>query len=163
TPGLASSTLVITAADGSMSPMVVGRSPEPETGVVTANPAIRFQAPAAGDYLFELETLSRGVRGYRIHFHRMGVSVQVPDPSLLNVSGAMFAWFDGVNTVGITGPTGYGFTLTGPWQQRATFDRRTGLRTETLTLPAGSQFNLDSPQGVSLPLLANRPISIATK
>ncbi|MBO0698169.1 MAG: hypothetical protein J2P46_07230, partial [Zavarzinella sp.] len=163
TPGLASSKLVITAADGSMTPIVVGRSAEPETGAVTDNPAYRFQAPAAGDYLFELQTLGRGLSGYQITFHRIGVSEHVPDPSLLNVAGPMLAWFDGTDTVGITGPTGYGFTLTGPWHRQATFDRRTGLRSETLTLPAGAQFNLNSPQGVSLPLLANGPITIATK
>jgi hypothetical protein len=160
---LASSTLVVTAADGSMAPIVVGRSPEPETGALTNNPAYRFRAPAAGDYLFELQTLAGGLGAYGIQFHRVGVSERVPDPALLNVAGPMFAWFDGSDTVGVTGPTGYGFTLTGAWHQQVTFNRRTGLRSQTLTLPAGAQFNLDSPQGVSLPLLANGPITIETK
>jgi hypothetical protein len=79
----------------------------------------------------------------------------------------MFAWYEasetpGIATVGITGPTGYGFTLTGPWQQTAT-STGLGLLKQTLTLPAGSQFTITSPQGVELPLLANGQIQITTR
>jgi len=163
-PGLASSSLVISAADGSMTPITVGPSKEPDTGTMTNNPAFRFQAQSNGDYLLKLETLTNIISGYGMHFHRIGVSENVPAPELLNVSGPMFAWFRdnaGSNdTVGITGPIGYGFTLTGPWQQ--TMQGGRNLKQQTLTLLPGSQFTLASPQGVELPLVANGKITIKT-
>lgn len=162
-PGLASSRLVITAADGSMAPVVIGGSAEPDTGETSGNPATLFRAPAAGEYSLDLQTLGSTIGGYRIHFLRLGVAERVPDPGLLNIPGPMLAWYDGEDTVGVTGPTGYGFTLTGPWQQETLFNRRTGLTSQTLNLPVGSQFTLASPQGVALPLVANGPIIIATK
>jgi uncharacterized repeat protein (TIGR01451 family) len=165
-PGLSSSRLVISAADGSMTPITVGSSREPDTGVMTNNPAFRFLAASGGDYLLKLETLSNTISGYHMHFHRIGVSENVPAPELLNEPGPMFAWFRdnaGSNeTVGITGPTGYGFTLTGPWTHTTQGGGRS-LTQQTLTLPAGSQFTLASPQGVELPLVANGKITIKTK
>lgn len=169
-PGLADSTLVVLGSDG-VTPDIkelarVGRSREPESGLFTNNPALLFRAPAAGDYFFQLQSDVNGLFGYRLHFHRLGVSENVPAPELLNVSGPMFAWYEasatpGIATVGITGPTGYGFTLTGPWQQTAT-STGVGLLKQTLTLPAGSQFTMASPQGVELPLLANGLVQFAT-
>ena len=100
-----------------------------------------------------------------MHFHRIGVSENVPAPELLNVSGPMFAWFrdnpSGDDTVGITGPTGYGFTLDGPWTH--TTQGVGAKKWQTLTISAGSRFTLASPQGVELPLIANGKITIKTK
>ncbi len=160
-PGIATSTLVFIAPDKITELKRVSASAEPDTGVVTNNAAALFQATAAGDYYVRLEKAATIIAGYRLHFQRLGVSENVPAPELLNVAGAMYAWFDGTNTVGITGPTGYGFTLEGPWQQVVTGGRSI-LKSQTLTLPAGSQFTLASPQGVELPLLANGKITIKT-
>ena len=167
-PGIANSTLTVFGSDG-VTPDIrqlatANRSAEPDTGAVTNNAALLFRAPASGDYYFQLQTNVNGLFGYRLHFHRLGVSENVPSPELLNVAGAMFAWYDAAGgKIGITGPTGYGFTLAGPWQQQAARDRRTGLLSQTLTLPAGSQFTLASPEGVVVPLIANGPIVIKTK
>lgn len=162
-PGLISSTLVILGPDGAAELARVGGSREPETGVMTANPALAFRADTTGDYYVQPQTSLGTVQGYRLWFYRVGVSEKVPSPESLNVAGPMLAWFDGEDTVGITGPTGYGFTLEGPWQQQTATSRRTGLTSQVLTLPVGSQFTLRSPQGVELPLLANGPITISTK
>ena len=164
-PVLPTSRLAIVDGDGTTVLATVGASAEPETGVVTPNPAYLFQADAdGGTYYVALWTTAAGpLFGYTLHFYRIGVSEKVPAPELLNAPGPMFAWFDGQDTVGITGPTGYGFTLEGPWQQQTTFSRRTGLTSQTLTLPAGAQFTLRSPQGVALPLLANSPITFSTR
>jgi hypothetical protein len=166
-PRLSSSRLSILDADGTTLLVTVGASEEPEGGGMTGNPAYLFQADAdGGTYYIALSTtlqaVGRGL-GYTLHFHRLGVSENVPDPKLLNTPGPMYAWFDGVATVGITGPTGYGFTLEGPWQQQVTSSRRSVLRSQVLTLPAGTRFTLRSPQGVAVPLLAQGPITIATK
>ncbi len=118
---------------------------------MTPNPALAFRADTTGDYYVQLQTSLGTVQGYRLWFYRVGVSEKVPSPELLNVAGPMLAWFDGEDTVGITGPTGYGFTLEGPWQQQTATSRRTGLTSQVLTLPVGSQFTLRSPQGVELP------------
>ncbi len=162
-PVLPSSRLAIVDADGTTVLAMVGASAEPETGQVTNNPAYLFQADAdGGTYYIALWTGAPGaVFGYTLRFFRTGVSENVPPPGLLNVPGPMFAWFDGEDTVGITGPTGYGFTLEGPWEQQ-TVTNRSGLVRQTLSLPTGSQFTLRSPQGLALPLVANGPINIRT-
>ena len=162
-PGIATSTLVFIAPDKVTELGRIGRSAEPDTGVVTNNAAALFQATTEGDYYIRLEKATTVIAGYRLHFHRLGVSENVPAPNLLNVTGAMFAWYDGEDTVGITGPTGYGFTLEGPWHQQVTTSGKSSLRSQTLTLNSGAQFTLHSEQGFDLPLIANGPIVIATK
>lgn len=161
-PGLAAGTLVIIAPDKTTELARIGPSVEPDTGVQNNNPATMFQATDAGDYYIQLRTAT-GVGGYWLNFHRIGVSENVPSPERLNIAGNMFAWFDGSDTVGITGPSGYGFTLSGPWQQQTLVSSKSRLTAQTLRLAAGSQFTLKSPQGVEVPLLANGPISITTK
>jgi uncharacterized repeat protein (TIGR01451 family) len=147
----------------------VGTSAEPEGGSVTNNPATLFRADAdGGTYFIRLSTTAAGrAYGYSLRFHRIGVAEEVPHPDLLNVSGPMYAWFDGDRTVGITGPTGYGFTLvaeeSSDWEQQVNVTPRTALRSQTLKLNVGSQFTLRSPNGVELPLIANEAITISTK
>jgi len=163
-PSLPSSKLKILGDNGAVL-ATIGASAEPDTGQLTNNAAHLFQADAdGGTYYVQLSTTATGkAYGYSLAFHRIGVSERVPSPEQLNVSGPMHAWYNGSDTVGITGPTGYGFTLTGPWHQTAMFSRRTGLISQTLTLNTGSQFTLASPQGVELPLVANGTITISTK
>jgi hypothetical protein len=161
-PGIVKSTMTVFAPDDTTPLARVGRSAEPDTGVFSDNPALLFRAPAAGDYYFQLQTGINGIFGYRLHFHRLGVSENVPSPDLLKAGGSMYAWFNGTDTVGITGPTGYGFTLEGPWQQTTVFNRRNGLTSQTLRLPFDSHFKLKSPQGVELPLIANGSVVIHT-
>ena len=162
---LPSSKLTILDEDGTRVLATIGASAEPESGQITNNAAYLLQADSdGGTYYIQLATTASGRSyGYSLGFHRIGISENVPSPEKLDASGPMFAWFDGVETVGITGPTGYGFTLAGPWQQTTVFSRRTGLTSQKLTLGTGSQFTLFSPQGVELPLLANGTITISTK
>ena len=164
-PSLPSSKLTILDEDGVAVLGPIGASPEPEGGQVTNNAATLFQADAdGGTYYVQLSTNATAKSyGYSLGFHRIGVSETVPSPEQLHASGAMYAWYDGVDTVGITGPTGYGFTLEGPWQQQITTSGKSGLKSQSLTLPLGSHFTLNSPQGVELPLLAIRTITISTK
>ncbi|HJS08614.1 MAG TPA: LamG-like jellyroll fold domain-containing protein [Pirellulales bacterium] len=169
--GLGNSTLTILGSNGQTPDIqqlaVIGRSAEPDTGAVTNNPAHLFRAPATGDYYFQLQANANGLFGYRMHFHRLGVAENVPAPELLNVPGPMFAWYEasssgGDATVGISGPTGYGFTLEGPWQQQLNAGRNL-LKSQTLRLPTGSRFTLRSREGFEVPLLADGPIVITTK
>jgi hypothetical protein len=152
-------------SDGTEVPVAfAGRSQEPENGNWSNNAALRFQAGVTSDYYIELgSAIENKIRGYRLHFQRIGVSENVPAPELLNQPGPMLAWFDGEDTVGLTGPTGYGFTLEGPWKQVVEKKPFMQVWRQTLTLPAGSQFTLASPQGVELPLVANEEIKIRTK
>ena len=165
---LPSSKLVIRDENGSVV-TTVGASAEPDTGRVTNNAAQLFQADAdGGTYYVQLTTTATGRGfGYSLGFHRIGVADEVPDPKLLNVSGPMYAWFDGDKAVGITGPTGYGFTLVANegsnWEQQVNVVPHTALRSQTMTLNVGSRFTLTSPQGVALPLIANEAITISTK
>lgn len=161
--GLASSTLEILGSDGESILATIGRSAEPSTGVKTDNPAHLFQAPQSGDYYLRLQTGIAANRGYRLEFHRLGISEDVPSPELLAQAGAMFAWFDGNDTVGITGPTGYGFTLEGNWQQKTSTVSRTGLTEQTLTMPAGNSFTLSNGRGLSIPFVAETDVVITTK
>jgi uncharacterized repeat protein (TIGR01451 family)/CSLREA domain-containing protein len=163
-PSLPNSRLKILGENG-QTLATIGASAEPDTGQSTNNAAHLFQADAdGGTYYVQLTTTGTAKSyGYSLGFHRLGVSENVPSPDQLNASGPMYAWFDGDKTVGITGPTGYGFTLVGPWQHEVTTYRRTVLSSQRLSLPTGTQFTLKSPQGVELLLVANGTISITTK
>ena len=54
----------------------------------------------------------------------------------------------GESIVGLTGPTGYGFTLEGPWDQQITTSGKSSQRSQKLSLESGDQFTLRSTQGV---------------
>src|SRR4051812_9883520 len=84
-PGIASSTLVLIAPDKVTELARVRASREPDTGVMTNNAAALFQATeGAGDYYVGLEKDTTSIEGYRLDFHRLGVSEKVPGPELLN-------------------------------------------------------------------------------
>lgn len=167
---LPNSRLTIFDSDGLTVLVTVGASFEPEGGQTTNNAATMFQADADGGvYYVQLSTTATGRSyGYSLGFHRIGVAENVPTPEQLNVPGPMFAWYEptatpGTSIVGITGPTGYGFTLEGPWQQQVPAFGRSALRSQTLTMPFGSHFIMHSPQGFDVPLIAEGLISFATK
>ena len=165
-PALPSSKLRILDGDGTTVLATIGASAEPEGGRVTNNAAHLFQADAdGGTYYIQLSTTATGKSyAYSLGFHRLGISENVPSPEILSAPGAMYAWFDGRDTVGITGPTGYGFKITGPWQQQtSTLNRNRLLSSQTLTMPAGVSFELSNNRGLSIPLHTNSAIVISTK
>jgi Tol biopolymer transport system component len=121
---LRSSTLTILGSDGTTELAVVNGSEEPDGRGVTPNPAELFHAPADGDYYLRL---SNGFGRYRMELHRLALAEGLQDPRVLDQEGPMFVWLRG-DTLAITGPTGYGFTLQGPWTETSSAPLPNGTR-----------------------------------
>lgn len=132
-PGLKSSTLTILGADGTTGLAVVGGSEEPDGTGPTDNPAYLFNAETTGDYYLRLESEEILLNGYTIELHRLALAEGFQPPEILEEEGPMFAWLRG-KTLGITGPTGYGFGLEGNWTKTTTFNRRSGTTSVVYTL-----------------------------
>jgi hypothetical protein len=97
----------------------VGASPSPTTGLMTNNPAYGFVAPASGTYEVQVagNTASAVHTGaYTLELHRIALAQGTQNLAHLAQTGSMYAWLNG-NTLNISGPTGYGFGLTGHWAQ----------------------------------------------
>lgn len=158
--GLLSSTLTILGSDGTTELAVVGGSPEPDGSGATENPAYLFHAPAAGDYYLRLSSGEKEVGGYRMELHRLALHEGVQDPKSLDEEGPMYAWLRG-DTLGITGPTGYGFSLQGAWTQETKFLKKTGTTSALYTLAAGEEVDLLTAFG-ELRLVSLGPVTVPT-
>ncbi|MGH2806673.1 MAG: Calx-beta domain-containing protein [Actinomycetota bacterium] len=137
---LRSSTLTIYGDDGTTQLALVGGSDEPDGSGATQHPAHLFHADAEGDYYLSLSPEGSSFGDYRIGLHRLAIAEGAQDPAVLDAEGPMFAWLRG-DTLGITGPTGHGFTLQGDWTQTSTNPRRGGP-SSTYTLAPGSEVDL---------------------
>lgn len=138
------SRLAITAPDGTT--QTIGASPEPDTGVVTGNPATGFVAPATGTYYLLLTTGEFTPLGYTLELHRLSLAQGAQDPAALQPAGPMYAFLKG-NTLSVTGPTGYGFALSGDWQQTSSHPNRKQPKLITSTYTATGNLTLQSALG----------------
>jgi hypothetical protein len=94
-----------------------------------------FYAPASGTYYAEVSGSVTGIllappEAYQLDLHRLALSEGTQSASILSATGSMYAWLSG-NTLNITGPTGYGFGITGNWTETTTTTN--GLVTATYT------------------------------
>jgi hypothetical protein len=95
----------------------VGASPCPTTGLMTNNPAYGFVAPASGTYEVQVACNISSpfyTGAYTLELHRNALAQGPQNLTHLAKPGSMYAWLNG-NTLSISGPTGYGFGLTGNW------------------------------------------------
>ncbi len=119
TAPLKASTLVVTAPDGTQ-----------QTSGGKTDPVFGFTATQTGTYTLELSSPSQFLHGlaYTLDLHRLALAQGTQSPTALQQSGSMFAFLAG-NALDITGPTGYGFSITGTWTQMVKID--------TVAVPAG--------------------------
>ena len=159
---LMASTLLITAPDGTV--QTVGDSREPDTGVITQNPAFGLRATTSGTYYLFLKTAAKFDSGYTLELHRLALAEGTQDPAALQQKGPMYAFLhdngDGSGTLSFTGPTGYGFAITGNWQ-RTTFHSST-LVTSTYTV-TGSLTLQTAFGAVPLQVPADKTFTVTTK
>jgi hypothetical protein len=79
-----------------------------------------FYAPATGTYYAEVTGgLVSPVAPYQLDLHRLSLAQGTQTVATLAATGSMYAWLSG-NTLNITGPTGYGFGITGNWTETTT-------------------------------------------
>jgi hypothetical protein len=113
TPPLSASTITVTGPDGQAVP---GANPvaEPDTGVLSPNPAVGFVAPATGSYSIRVGTPTAGGH-YSIELHRVGLAEGRQDGAALkSTTGGLYASLNDGRLL-LRGPTGYGFALRGDW------------------------------------------------
>src|SRR5262249_43565577 len=99
----------------------VGASPNPGTGLMSSNPSYGFVAPATGTYYAKVvasNLTATQSSPFTLDLHRLALAHGAQDVATLSQTGSMFAWLSG-NTLNISGPTGYGFGITGNWAQTA--------------------------------------------
>lgn len=154
---LRASTLTILASDGTTVLGTLSGSPEPDGSGATGNPASLFSSPADGEYFLRL---SDGLGKYRLELHLLALAEGLQDPRVLDEQGPMFAWLRG-DTLAITGPTGYGFTLQGPWVKTASAPLPNGTRSTVYTLRSGDEVDVGTAFGV-LRVQALENITVAT-
>ncbi|MEA2452904.1 MAG: hypothetical protein QOG04_1614 [Actinomycetota bacterium] len=157
---LTESTLTIIGPDGTTVLATVGRSKEPDGSGSTDNPAYLLHAEAAGTYYLRLSTDQRRLNGYSLELHRLALAEGFQEPAILDDEGPMFAWLRG-DTLGITGPTGYGFALKGAWTEATTVNKRSGNSTSVYTLATGETVDLATAFG-DLRLQSLGPIVVTT-
>src|SRR5262249_21049689 len=117
----------------------VGASANPATGIVSSNPSYGFFAPASGTYYVKLVGANMSASqssAYTLDLHRLALAQGTQDLPTLGQTGTIYAWLSG-NTLDITGPTGYGFGITGAWTQKTVTDSH-GLVSSTYTVSTGA-------------------------
>ncbi len=109
----------------------------------TSEPLVGFYASQAGSYYLEMTsaaTTSTAIHGYNLNLERIAMNDSLPTNQQLAQGGAFHAWLDQAgDTLNITGPTGYGFSLEGNWSEivsgsKVTYTARGGLKLETPAL-----------------------------
>lgn len=111
---------------------------EPESGAFSVDPALGYYAPAAGTYYVKVTTGAADYsfgRSYNLNLERVGVEDTNVLPLRLKQGGAGHAWLNASgDTLNVTGPTGYGFSLRGNWAKARGGDAVTYTATGTLYL-----------------------------
>ncbi|HEV3439495.1 MAG TPA: hypothetical protein VG122_19175, partial [Gemmata sp.] len=111
----------------------------------TSEPLVGFYASQAGSYYLEMTsvaTTSTASRGYNLNLERIALNDSLPTNHQLAQGGAFHSWLDQAgDTLNITGPTGYGFSLEGKWSEivsgsKVTYSATGGLKLETPALAA---------------------------
>jgi hypothetical protein len=111
---------------------------EPESNVFSFDPAVGYYAPEGGTYFVKVATTATDYspgRGYNLNLERVGVEDTNVAPYRLRQGGTGHAWLNaGGDTLHVTGPTGYGFSLRGNWTKTRSGDAVTYTATGTLYL-----------------------------
>jgi hypothetical protein len=115
------SLMTILSSDGTIL-KTIGASADPSTGLMTSNPAYGFSAPASGTYYVQVAgntAASVHTGAYTLELHRLALAQGPQSVAVLAQTGSLYAWLDGT-TLDISGPTGYGFGITGNWTRKTT-------------------------------------------
>lgn len=165
-PGVSASTLSIEKNDGVFSPIITiaSGSPEPDTGVASANPAYLFQntTGATADFFLKLTPNNAQTAGYRMDLRRIALPefVTFPDPAKLQEVGPMYAFLQN-GTLFLTGPSGYGFGFHGNWSKVPT-PMTNGRVSETYTATGTVTLMSNGISGVDLTVLGGK-FTVTTK
>jgi hypothetical protein len=130
----------------------------------TSNPntAYGFRAPTGGTYYAEVTGSVAGSifpAGYQLELHRLALAQGAQSVATLAQTGSMYAFLSG-NTLDITGPTGYGFGISGNWTQ-TTITGIGGMAASTYT--ATGTLELQSAAGpISLGIGAGQVATVTT-
>ena len=162
--GVQSSELIILDSDGVTTLATAGASQEPDSLRTTGNAASGFRAPHDGEYFIVVRSGAPPARAYSLAFHRIALATPQQDPAALEEPGPMFAWLEG-DTLSITGPTGYGFSLVGNWSQTNSVEARgrAELISGTYRLPDASTLTMRTPYGEASIGVVTSPITITTR
>jgi hypothetical protein len=154
---LKTSTLMITAPDGTQQQPLV-------SGGTADHPVYGFRAAQTGTYSIELLTSSSSKAPpgvpltYTLDLHRLALAQGTQNPSTLQQPGPMYAFLAG-NALSITGPTGYGFSISGSWTQTP---RRTKGSIVGSIYSASGPLTLDTALG-PVSFAANQAFVVTTK
>lgn len=110
---LNSSGAVIAQTGGTLSPFIASHG----------NPSVGMYAPQTGSYFLRMTTTAADPtvqRSYALNVERVAVEEFAQTNTGLAQGGAYHAWLNQAgDTLNVTGPTGYGFSLRGSWTQTA--------------------------------------------
>ena len=147
-----------------------GSNPNPITQAVSGtglfgatSPSVGFYADHEGDYFVRATTSGANAgfgRSYDMTFDRIGL-IDTAAPSVLDQSGAYHAWMNKAgDTLYVSGPTGYGFSLKGHWNSPiVSGDTVTYTATGKLTLQTAA---LGSTGGIDLQIASGQSFSVST-
>src|SRR4051812_39166680 len=110
----------------------------PGSGLFRGAPVVGAYAPADGTYYVRVTTdattTSNG-RGYTLDLERVALDDSNMAAAPLATAGAYHAWLNAAgDTLNVTGPTGYGFSLRGNWTKTVSGSAITYAATGTLYL-----------------------------
>ena len=113
------------------------------TGYERTQHTLRLPPPASGTYYAEVTGSVSGLLAsgsYQLELHRLALAQGTQSAATLAETGSMYAFLNG-NTLDITGPTGYGFGITGNWTETTATNLFTGQVAATYTATGSSSCN----------------------
>lgn len=133
-------------------------------GLFQSQPRLGAYAPADGTYYVRVTTSATTMnndRAYTLNLERIGLDYNMaPEP--LAASGAFHAWLNAAgDTLHLTGPTGYGFSLRGNWTKA--IDGSTISYSTTGTIYLRTPFLAQTAGEVALQVPARDTFKITTQ
>src|SRR4029078_2551482 len=108
----------------------------PGIGQFHGDPVVGAYAPADGTYYVRVTTnatTTSNSRGYNLDLERVALDDGSMAAAPLAATGAYHAWLNATgDTLNVTGPTGYGFSLRGTWAKTVSGSTITYTATGTL-------------------------------
>ena len=130
--------------------------------ITFGGPSVGFYAGQEGDFFVRATTAGAEAgtaRRYDITFDRVGL-IESAAPSVLDKSGAYHAWLNKAgDTLSISGPSGYGFSLRGSWSAVPSGDTMTYTATGRLYLKTAA---LASAGEIALQVSDSKSFSVST-
>jgi hypothetical protein len=127
---LQGTSLSIIGPQGAVSPI----APPAGVGSPFGLPDCGFRAGVAGTYSLSFTARAKSAFNYTLDLHRLALVQGAQNPASLEQSGPMYAFLTGTGsnrTLSLTGPTGYGFAITGNWAQTINSPSGTALTGST--------------------------------